>query len=139
MFSENNYDADTVGYGTSEPDYSGSTEDYDAEEYVSAKKSASPAWAVPVKRKRGRPRGKAKPKVIDFTVLGSIQQRHVRRDNVDEECKAEGVIYKKWVPLNPTQTSHVSVRNWEDDTVITKQQTYPAWCIMCPKTKFMKK
>ena len=136
--SEENYDAETVGYVTETPDYSGSTEEYDSEEYVSVKKASSPARAAPVKRTRGRPRGKAKPKVIDFTVPGSIQQRHVRRDNVDEECEAEGVIYKRWVPLNPGQTSHVSVRDWEDETIVPQQQTYPGWCVMCPKTKFMK-
>ena len=88
--------------------------------------------------KRGRPRGKAKPKVIDFNVRGSIQARHVRRDNVDEECERLGVYYKKWEPLNPEQTSHVSVRHWQDDTVVPSEQEFPAYCIMCPKNRFMK-
>ena len=134
---------------SSGPDYSGSTEDYDPDDYSPTRRRRSPvepthddmgvpAPAPPQPRKRGRPRGKATPKVMDSTVKGSIQQRHVRRDNVDEEAAAQGLIYKRWQPLNPNQQTHISVLDWEDDTIIPDRQEFPSYCIMCPKTKYLK-
>ena len=149
-YDESEGTSETVRYGQadSEPDYDGSTVDYDEEDYLArtspvppespGSMSAPSSPLIPLKRKRGRPRGKAKPKVIDFSIPGSIQQRHVRRDHVDEECEEQGVIYRKWVPLNPNQTSHIAVRDWQDDTVIPAEQDFPSYCIMCPKNRFLK-
>ena len=89
------------------------------------------------KHKRGRARGPAKAPHHDFTRPTSIAQHNVRRDHIDEECKRLGIYYKKWVPLNPDQTSHCSVRDYNDDTKVPEEQEVGEWCIMCPKNRFM--
>ena len=86
----------------------------------------------PRKHKVGRPRGSAKPPAHDFTLPTSIQFKNVTRDRVDEECKRLGIYYERWVPLNPEQVSHPSVRDFNDDTVIPDEQDIPEWCILCP-------
>ena len=89
------------------------------------------------KCKRGRPRCPAKAPHRDFTRPTSIAQHNVRRDRIDEECERLGIYYKKWVPLNPDQTSHYSVRDYNDDTKVPEEQEVGEWCIMCPKNRFM--
>ena len=86
----------------------------------------------PKKCKVGRPKGRAKPPACDFTLPTSIQFKNVRRDCIDEECQRLGIYYKHWVPLNPQQISHPSVRDFNDDTVIPDEQNIPGWCILCP-------
>ena len=90
------------------------------------------------KRKIGRPKGRAKPPKRDFSRPTSILHKNVRRDMVDEECERLGIYYKRWVPLNPQQTNHPSVRDVDDDTVIPQEQDIPEWCIMCPRNKYLK-
>ena len=93
---------------------------------------------LPKKRKVGRPKGKAKPPVHDFLVPTSIMQKNVRRDMVDEDCERRGIFYRKWQPLHPDQTSHPSVRDFDDCTVILPEQQIPQWCILCPKNTYLK-
>ena len=69
----------------------------------------------------------------DFSRPKSIHQHKVRRDRVDEECERLGIYYKIWQPLNPQQTSHISVCDVNDNTVIPEEQEIPQWCILCPK------
>ena len=92
----------------------------------------------PKKHKVGCPKGRAKPPACDFTLPTSIQYKNVRRDHVDEECQRLGIFYKRWVPLNPQQTSHPSVRDFNDDTMIPDEQNIPEWCIMCPRNTYLK-
>ena len=86
----------------------------------------------------GKPKGKAKPPTRDFSKPTSILQKNVCRDLVDEECQCLGIIYCRWVPLNPEQTSHPSVCDFDDDTVLPEQQEVPQWCIMCPHNSYLK-
>ena len=88
--------------------------------------------------KRGRPRGKTNPKTPESVSMVKVVQRHVRRDRVDEECARLGIVYKKWKPLNPRQSSHPSVRDIDDSTVIPDEQDVPEWCILCPRNKFLR-
>ena len=67
-----------------------------------------------------------------------IVQRHVRCDRVDEECAHQGIVYKKWDPLDPEQDSHASVMDDTDTTVIPKNQEIPSWCILCPQNKHLR-
>ena len=67
-----------------------------------------------------------------------VVQRHVRHDRVNEECACLGIVYKKWKPLNPRQSSHPSVRDIDDSTVIPDEQDVPEWCILCPRNKFLR-
>ena len=60
-----------------------------------------PLSPAPRKRYMGCPKGKAKPHTGDFSTPGSILQKNVRRDRVDEECIHLNIVYKKWKPLNP--------------------------------------
>ena len=85
------------------------------------------------KRGVGRPKGHAKALKCDFSRPKSIRQHKVHRDRVVEECERLGIYYKIWQPLNPEQTSHISVRNVNDDTMIPEEQEIPQWCIFCPK------
>ena len=70
-------------------------------------------------KKRGRPRGQAKPKT-EFKIV----QRHVRHDRVDEECACQGIVYKKWEPLDSKQDSHASVMDATDTTIIPEKQKF---------------
>ena len=67
-----------------------------------------------------------------------IVQRHVRRDRVDEECAHQGIVYKKWEPLDPEQDSHASVMDATDTTIIPDKQDIPSWCILCPRNKHLR-
>ena len=49
-----------------------------------------------------------------------------------------GIIYKKWKPLNLRQSSHPSVRDIDDGTVIPDKQDVPEWCILCLRNKFLR-
>ena len=89
-------------------------------------------------RRRGRPRGRAKPKSDNYMSEFKIVQRHVCRDRVDEECASKGIVYKCWEPLDPNQDSHPSVRDVDDETIIPEQQNIPNWCIMCPRNKHLR-
>ena len=89
------------------------------------------------KHKRGRPRGPAKAPHHDFTRPTSIAQHNIRRDCIDKECERLGIYDKKWVPLNPDQTTHCSVRDYTDDTKVPEEQEVGEWRIMCPKNRFM--
>ena len=89
------------------------------------------------KRGVGQPKGHAKAPKCDFSRPKSIRQHKVRRDRVDEECKRLGIYYKIWQPLNPQQTSHISVCDVNDDTVIPEEQEIPRWCILCPKNRVL--
>ena len=89
-------------------------------------------------RRRGRPRGRAKPKSDSYMSEFRIVQRHVRRDRVDEECTSKGIVYKHWEPLDPDLDSHPSVRDVDDETIIPEQQNIPNWCIMCPRNKHLR-
>ena len=80
----------------------------------------------------GHPNGRTKPPAHDFKLPTSIQYKNIRRDHIDEECQRLGIFHKCWGPLNLQQTSHPSVRDFNDDTVIPDEQNIPEWCIMCP-------
>ena len=88
-------------------------------------------------KKRGRPRGQAKPKTEQYMLEFKIMQRHVRCDRVDEECACQGIVYKKWEPLHPDQDSHTSVMDATDTTIIPEDQEIPSWCILCPQNKHL--
>ena len=93
----------------------------------------------PLKKcKVGHLKGRAKPPARDFTLPTSIQYKNVRRDCVDEECQRLGIFYKHWVPLNPQQRLHPSVRDFNDDTIIPDEQNVPEWCIICPRNMYLK-
>ena len=96
-----------------------------------------PSYDKFTKHKRGRQKGHAKPPCHDFTRPTSIAQRNVRRDHIDEECECLGIYYRRWVPLNPEQTTHCSVREYEDETEVPDEKEMGQWCIMCPKNQFM--
>ena len=89
-------------------------------------------------RRRGRPKGRAKPKNESYLSGFKIVQRHVRRDRVDEECALKGIVYKKWEPLHPDQDSHPSVRDINDETIIPDEQEIPQWCILCPRNRHLR-
>ena len=74
----------------------------------------------------------------DFMQPTSIAQQNIRRDHIDEECEKFGIYYKKWAPLNPEQTTHCSVKDYEDNTKVPEEQELGKWCIMCPKNRFMR-
>ena len=92
----------------------------------------------PKKHKVGRPKGRAKPPAHDFILSTSIQFKNVRRDRIDKECQRLGIYYRRWVPLNPQQISHPSVRDFNDNTVIPDEQDIPGWCILCPQNTYLK-
>ena len=96
------------------------------------------ASVASTERRRGRPKGRAKPKTEKYMSEFRIVQRHVRRDRVDEECAMKGIIYKKWEPLDPDQDSHPSVRDVNDETIVPEEQNIPDWCILCPRNKHMR-
>ena len=137
---------DTTSSGESEPsDLFDSSDDEPLSKYTTPKsneKAADPEepgeMSAKPKRGVGRPKGRAQPPHIDFSRPTSIQQHNVRRDRVDEECERLGIYYRRWRPLNPEQTEHVSVREFSDDTIIPEEQPIPQWCIMCPKNRYMR-
>ena len=87
--------------------------------------------------KLGRPRGRARPRVINFNHPKAIKAVNFRRDNVDEEAARRGVIYQRWKNEFGHITSHVSVRDFNDETIIPEQQEMPGWCMICPKNKYV--
>ena len=89
------------------------------------------------RRSVGRPQGAAKALKRDFSFPMSIRQHKVWRDRVDEECECLGIYYKKWQPLDPDQTEHLSVCDFGDDTVVPPQQEIPQWCLLCPKNRVL--
>ena len=95
------------------------------------------ASAASTERRRGRPKGRAKPKTDKYMSQFRVVQRHVRRDRIDEECASKGIVYKKWEPLDPDQESHPSVRDVNDETIVPEEQNIPDWCILCPRNKHM--
>ena len=138
----------TVGYIVSteeDDDDFDSSDEEPLSKYVVVKYSGSPELEpepIPVtpgqpvstsneQRKRGRPRGRAKPRSKEYFSGFNIVQQHVRRDRVDEEYAERGIIYKKWEPLDPNQDSHPSVMDVADSTVIPDAQDIPEWCIFC--------
>ena len=88
--------------------------------------------------KQGRPHGKTSAKTPESVSRVKVVQQHVRHDRVDEECAHLGIIYKKWKPLNLRQSSHPSVRNIDDGTVIPDKQDVPEWCILCLRNKVLR-
>ena len=90
-----------------------------------------PPSQPPRKRYMGQPKGKAKSHFGDFSAPGSILQKNVRHDRVDEECIRLNIVYKKWKPLNPHQKSHVTIRDFNDPTEIPDEQEIPKWCVIC--------
>ena len=64
--------------------------------------------------KLGRPRGRARPRVINFNHPKAIKAVNFRRDNVDEEAARLGVIYQRWKNEFGHITNHVSVRDFND-------------------------
>ena len=87
--------------------------------------------------KLGRPRGKARPRVINFNNPKAIKAVNFRRDNVDEDAARRGVIYQRWRAAYGHITSHVSVRDLNDETIIPAEQEMPGWCMLCPKNKYV--
>ena len=105
----------------------------DSEPLVKYKRDSGHSSKYTKRRGVGRPKGHAKAPKCDFSRPQSIWQHKVHRDRVDEECERLGIYYKIWRPLNPEQTSHISVRDVNDDTIIPEEQEIPQWCILCPK------
>ena len=116
---------------------SSSWDSSDSEPLVKYKRDSGRSSKRTKRRGVGRPKGHAKAPRRDFSRPQSIRQHKVRRDRVDEECERLGIYYKIWQPLNPEQTSHISVRDVNDDTVIPEEQEIPQWCILCPKNRVL--
>ena len=116
-------------------DQSSSSSSWSSEEEPSKKKSNSTSTSL--KKRVGRPKGPAKPPKRDFSRPASIRQHKVRRDRVDEECERRGIYYKIWQPLNPDQTSHITVCDCADNTEIPEEQEILQWCIICPKNRIL--
>ena len=53
-------------------------------------------------------------------------------------CACQGIVYKKWEPLDPEQDSHASVMDATDTTIIPKKQEIQSWCILCPRNKHLR-
>ena len=127
---------------SSESDSFSSSDDEPLSKYRKRKSSGDEGHSTDTTRNPsqsvGRPRGRAKPPAKDHNKRFRIVQKNVRRDGIDEECARLGIYYKKWRPLNPDQTSHVSIHDLEDATVIPHEQEIPQWCIMCPHNRFLK-
>ena len=87
--------------------------------------------------KRGRPKGPAKPPKCDLTRPTSISHHKVRRHQIDEECERLGIYYRCWRPMNPQQTSHISVRELFDEREVPGQQELGKWCLLCPMNCYM--
>ena len=102
------------------------SDDEDAATYISSRAG-----------KLGRPRGKARPRVINFNHPKAIKAVNFRRDNVDEDAARRGVIYQRWRAAYGHITSHVSVRDLNDETIIPPEQEMPGWCMLCPKNKYV--
>ena len=85
----------------------------------------NPPSQPPYKCYMGQPEGKAKPHTGDFSTPGSILQKNVRRNRVDEECIRLNIVYKKWKLLNPNQKSHVTIRDFNDATEVPDEQEIP--------------
>ena len=96
-----------------------------------------PPSPPPCKCYIGHPKGKAKPHTSDFSAPGSILQKNVRHDRVDEECIRLNIAYKKWKPLNPNQKSHVTIRDFNNATKVPDEQEIPEWCIICPQNSLL--
>ena len=88
-------------------------------------------------RKRGHPKRPAKAPKRDFNRLCSISQHNVCRDRIDEECECLGIYYQCWQPMNPDQTSHISVRDFSDNTEVPEEQQMGSWCLLCPMNCYM--
>ena len=82
-------------------------------------------------------KGKAKPHTGDFSAPGSILQKNIRHDRVDEECIWLNIVYKKWKPLNPNQKSHFTTRDFNNATEVPDEQEIPEWCIICPRNSLL--
>ena len=57
-----------------------------------------PPSPAPHKCYMGRSKGKAKPHTGDFSAPGSILQKNVRQDRVDEKCIRLNIVYKSGSP-----------------------------------------
>ena len=117
-----------------------SSDDEPLSKYVKpdkAKKKTQPSDVGNVP-KVGRSRGPTKPQQ-DFSKRPKpLCHYKVCRDRVDEEFARWGIVYKYWQALDPDQTSHVTVREFGDDTIIPENQPVPQWCIICPKNSFLR-
>ena len=89
-------------------------------------------------RKRGRPKGPAKAPKRQSAKPTSVSHQNVRRDMIDEECARLGIYYRRWKPMNPEQTSHISVRELFDETEVPKEQELGKWCLLCPMNRYMR-
>ena len=87
-------------------------------------------------RSVGRPRGRAKPPAKNRNRHFRIVQKNIRCDGVDEECTRLGIYYKKWRPLNPDQTSHISVRDGSTSSpyVTSSCGVIPPWYALTART-----
>ena len=144
--NDSDHSSHTIGYIISSDEHSTDFEPSDDEplsKYV-MKRSNSPEFeqeqptngAKP--RGRGRPCGKMSAKTPESVSMLKVVQQHVCQDRVDEECAHLGIVYKRWEPLNPEQTSHLSVRQMYYGTIIPGKQNIPDWCILCLRNKYLK-
>ena len=69
-----------------------------------------PMQEATAQRKRGRPKGPAKAPKRQLNKSTTISHHNICRDQIDEECECLGIYYRCWRPMNPDQTSHISVR-----------------------------
>ena len=86
-------------------------------------------------KKRQKTR-KNKRKTVAFTLP---VQRSVRRDNVDEECRALHINYRRWdgtaEAKNYLHKSHIPFRK---SSKIPRNQEVPGNCILCPLKKYIR-
>ena len=84
---------------------------------------------------RKRKKESSKPKV-SFSLP---HQRTVRRDGVDERCRALKITYRCWPgttePKNELHKSHVDFLNHND--YVPETQPCPGDCILCPSQKYL--
>ena len=96
-----------------------------------------PAQRKRQNKKQNKQKSKPKKPKVAFQLPA---QTTIRRDGVDEQCRALNIMYKRWTgttePKHKLHKSHCNFMNNND--YIPRQQAIGADCVLCPSKKYLK-
>ena len=141
--------ADNLNKGTG-ADSSGATGDDSTKVTDNDKSAAKDAADVPEVPDSSKlpPKKRANKRAAKKTTKGKKAkvvfnlppQRTIRRDGVDEECRAQNITYRRWTgTTEPKAELHKSQCDFLDhNDYIPPMQQRPGDCILCPMQKYLK-
>ena len=106
-----------------------------AEEQAQPDRSKGAVPKRPIHRRSSRKSRKKKK-----AVFAEPAQRSVRRDHVDEDCRALNIKYRRWSgTTEPKDYLHKSQCRFleGDDGYFPERQDIPGDCVLCPQQKYL--